>query len=548
MSTMPYKIDTNSFNPTRKKTILVIDDDPTTLNLLVNRLSNAGFSPVTTKNSAEALTLLRNQSFDLILTDLVMPEIDGFQVLSTVTHEDPELPVIIISGQAGINESIKALRLGAWDFVTKPIDVALLIHQINKALERAALLKENTNYRHKLKAEVEARTAELYKRTQELEDSNNALRHEIQTRLQIEQELTNANKRWQITFDSMPDFISIHDRDFTILHANQALIDFLGKSPEEIIGAKCCQIFHSSCTPWTTCPHRELLATGRSHTSEVNDPHLGIPLLVTVVPIRREGEIIGSIHIAKDISHQKTLEEERQKNINLESIASLCGGLAHDFNNLLTALGGYIDLASMEKRPERLTQWLGQAKMVTNLTTELTSQLLTFSKGGTPILKYISVPMLIHGNIDRFSKTLPNVKTNVNIDDDIWPISGDNEQLRTVLRNLFYNAAEAMPKGGTLTIEAHNVPEEYNCTPLNQDSVLITLRDEGIGISPQIIDRIFDPYFTTSSKGSTKGKGLGLALCHSIIRKHHGHIAVSSTENHGTTVSIYLPAIVAPTA
>ncbi|MBU4151413.1 MAG: response regulator, partial [Proteobacteria bacterium] len=182
MSTMPYKIDTNSFNPTRKKTILVIDDDPTTLNLLVNRLSNAGFSPVTTKNSAEALTLLRNQSFDLILTDLVMPEIDGFQVLSTVTHEDPELPVIIISGQAGINESIKALRLGAWDFVTKPIDVALLIHQINKALERAALLKENTNYRHKLKAEVEARTAELYKRTQELEDSNNALRHEIQTR------------------------------------------------------------------------------------------------------------------------------------------------------------------------------------------------------------------------------------------------------------------------------------------------------------------------------------------------------------------------------
>ncbi|MBA3014539.1 MAG: response regulator, partial [Desulfobulbaceae bacterium] len=182
MSTMPYQIDTNSFNPTRKKTILVIDDDPTTLNLLVNRLSNAGFSPVTTKNSAEALTLLRNQSFDLILTDLVMPEIDGFQVLSTVTHEDPELPVIIISGQAGINESIKALRLGAWDFVTKPIDVALLIHQINKALERAALLKENTNYRHKLKAEVEARTAELYKRTQELEDSNNALRHEIQTR------------------------------------------------------------------------------------------------------------------------------------------------------------------------------------------------------------------------------------------------------------------------------------------------------------------------------------------------------------------------------
>lgn len=546
MSLTPLKIDYKSLDQTSKKSILVIDDDPIVLDLLVAWLTNSGFHPVPTHDGAAGLALFQSQPFDLVLTDLVMPGIDGFEVLTTVTGEAPELPVIILSGAAGMEESIKALRLGAWDFITKPIDVTLLIHQINKALERATLLNENSKFRYDLQSIIEERTAELNKRTQELEAANSSLLNEIQIRVKTEHELTEANERWQMTFDSMPDLISIHDRDFTIIQANQALLKFVGKEPKEVIGAKCCQIFHASCTPWLTCPHRELLATGRSHTSEVNDPHLGIPLLITVAPIRRDGEIIGSIHIAKDISHQTILEEERQKNINLESIAALCGGLAHDFNNLLTALGGYIDLAIMEKRPERLTQWLGQAKMVTNLTAELTSQLLSFSKGSTPIFKYISIPMLIQGSIERLHNTLPNVKTTVKFDDDIWQACGDIDQLRTVIRNLFYNAAEAMPNGGFLSIEAHNIPKEYNISPLEQDSILLIFRDEGCGISPTIIDRIFDPYFTTSSKGSTKGKGLGLSLCHSIITKHHGQIRVSSTENKGTTVSIYLPAKVTP--
>lgn len=548
MSSAPFEIDSTHRNQTSIKKILVIDDDPIILDLLVTWLTTTGFRPVATNNGAEGLTLLRSQPFDLVLTDLVMPGVSGFEVLSTVTNEIPELPVIIISGLAGMNESINALRLGAWDFITKPIDVTLLRHQINKALERATLLKENTQYRHSLQDKIEQRTAELNKRTQELEAVNRTLLQEIQIRLQTEYDLTEANERWQTTFDSMPDFISIHDRDFTIIQANQALIEFLDKTPEEIIGAKCCQIFHDSCTPWMSCPHRELLATGRSHTSEVIDPHLGIPLLVTVAPIRREGQVIGSIHIAKNISHQKKLAEERQKNINLESIAALCGGLAHDFNNLLTALGGYIDLATMEKRPERVTHWLGQAKMVTNLTTELTSQLLSFSKGGTPVFKHISVAILLKESINQLNKTLPSVQTNLNIDEDIWPINGDNNQLRTVFRNLFYNAAEAMPGGGALTIEAHNIPKGYNVSPLEQDSILLKFSDNGIGISPNIIDRVFDPYFTTSGKGSIKGKGLGLSLCYSIIRKHHGHISVASTEKKGTAVSIYLPAEAIPPA
>jgi len=523
------------------QTILVIDDEQLILDLLASWLSTAGFHTITAQNGESGLTLFRSQPVDLVLTDLVMPEIDGLQVLATIGNENPGLPVIIVSGLGNLQDSIKALRLGAWDYISKPVDLPLLLHQINKALERAALLKENARYRQNLQIEVEQRTAQLKQRTEDLEQANLHLHREIEVRQQIEAKLQAANDQWQTTFDSMPDFLSIHDQDYTVIKTNKALAEFLGQPPENLIGKKCYQLFHGTCVPWSSCPHRELLATGKPHACEVNDPHIGRPLQVSVSPIRIDGNTIGSIHIARDISQQKKLEEERQKNKNLESISVLCGGLAHDFNNLLAALSGYIDLAKMEKVAERLPHWLDNAKMITKMAAELTKHLLIFSKGGHPVFSDVAVPLLIRDSLNIEKNGFSAVRPEVRIAEDIWPINGDHDQLRTVIRNIFYNAAEAMPDGGALTIEAHNIPRGNN-SPLDRDSVLLRFTDQGVGISPEIIDKIFDPYFTTSARGAIKGKGLGLALCHSIITKHHGLISISSTKDQGTIVSIYLPA------
>ncbi len=243
-------------------------------------------------------------------------------------------------------------------------------------------------------------------------------------------------------------------------------------------------------------------------------------------------------------------DDERQKALNLEALGALCGGLAHDFNNLLTALGGYLDLSLREPDPEAQRQWLKQAKMVNNLAVELTRQLLAFSKGGEPMLASVSVRALVGESLGHLGKAMPLLKAEERIAPDIWPVRGDYGQLRTVIRNIYYNAAEAMPEGGTLVIEAENLPAGPGggqaANPLGRDAVRISLTDHGVGIPPEIITRIFDPYFTTSPKGAAKGKGLGLALCHTIISRHQGQIDIKSQLGQGTTVSLILPAATAP--
>ncbi|MDA8419571.1 MAG: ATP-binding protein, partial [Desulfobacteraceae bacterium] len=170
--------------------------------------------------------------------------------------------------------------------------------------------------------------------------------------------------------------------------------------------------------------------------------------------------------------------------------------------------------------------------------------------GGEPMLASVSVRALVGESLGHLGKAMPLLKAEERIAPDIWPVRGDYGQLRTVIRNIYYNAAEAMPEGGTMVIEAENLPAGPGggqvANPLGRDAVRISLTDHGVGIPPEIINRIFDPYFTTCPKGAAKGKGLGLALCHTIISRHQGQIDIKSQLGQGTTVSLTLPAATAP--
>ncbi len=238
-----------------------------------------------------------------------------------------------------------------------------------------------------------------------------------------------------------------------------------------------------------------------------------------------------------DITERKKTEREYIRVQKLESISILAGGIAHDFNNLLTGIYGNIELAKTRLEPQhKAFPFLTNAMESMVDMTQLTQQLLTFSKGGDPIKEPLRIDKFLKDSA-LFSLRGSNTRLDHNgINTDLWYVSADRGQLDQVISNLIFNAKEAMPGGGIITLSA------VNKTRYQKRYVSITCRDMGVGIDPQHIDKIFDPYFTTKEIGN----GLGLASVYSIITKHEGSISVKSKLEAGTTFTILLPAIEAP--
>lgn len=233
-----------------------------------------------------------------------------------------------------------------------------------------------------------------------------------------------------------------------------------------------------------------------------------------------------------DISQQKNLESEMLKSQKLEAVGLLAGGIAHDFNNLLTGLFGGIELAQMFLEPEHKShKFLENAMRSMESATNLTKQLLTFAKGGEPVKETLHIGDLIN-EIAQFSLRGSSVTLQNQLASDLWVVKADKGQISQVISNLVINAQQAMPTGGVITLTGENV------TISESRFVKITIEDNGVGIPPQYLDKIFDPYFSTKQKGS----GLGLSITHSIINKHNGRITVDSEVGQGTMFILYLPA------
>ena len=241
-----------------------------------------------------------------------------------------------------------------------------------------------------------------------------------------------------------------------------------------------------------------------------------------------------------DISERKQVEEEIVKMQKLESISILTGGIAHDFNNVLAGIKSNIYLVKdYVDRNDKGYAYLTRAEDAVRLGKDLALKMLTFSKGGEPVKKILSAYDLITDSV-RLAMSGSNVRCEFDIPDDLWQIEADEGQLIQVISNLMINASQAMPEGGTIKVRVENIESQAEKSGLLNKGkyVKITVKDQGIGIQGEHLQKIFDPYFTTKQKGS----GLGLAIAYSIIRKHDGHITVESEMGVGTTFFIYLAA------
>ena len=241
---------------------------------------------------------------------------------------------------------------------------------------------------------------------------------------------------------------------------------------------------------------------------------------------------------------QSETELKLQRAKQMEAIGTLAGGIAHDFNNLLTAILGNINLATYTlPKDHKSYDCLVGAEKAAKKAHQLTKQLITFSQGGAPIKETAPIAEVIRESA-QFALHGSNVDCSINIPDDLWLVEMDKGQIAQVIQNLTLNADRAMPNGGSIKISCENVTKEKDPSTLQKGLyVRVVVQDQGIGIKEESLSRIFDPYYTTKEKGSTKGSGLGLAMARSIISEHGGKISVQSTENVGTTFTFYLPAI-----
>ncbi len=253
---------------------------------------------------------------------------------------------------------------------------------------------------------------------------------------------------------------------------------------------------------------------------------------------------LGRIWYFRDITANIKNEEEQLRIRKFEAIGTLAAGIAHDFNNILTAVIGNLNMASMQVNIDSPAEsFIKSAEKAALKAKELTYRLLTFSEGGTPAKKTSSIEEILIDTVE-FVLSGSRVQYDFQFEPDLWKAAFDHEQIVQVIQNLVLNSVEAMPDGGTITISCSNFVHDGNSVPaLGPGRFLkISVRDQGKGIEAENLDRIFDPYFTTSPLDRNKGKGLGLSIVHSIIKKHGGTVEVESEPGEGACFSFYLPA------
>jgi len=380
---------------------------------------------------------------------------------------------------------------------------------------------------------------------EELQQANRELTREVEARKIAEEASSHSVSLLRATIESTNDGILVVDKVGGIVDWNKRFLE-LWRIPEELILSRDDDQTLAYVIDQLTNPD-EFIAKVRNLYCRPEEESLDILRFKDGRIFERYSRpqfmnnmIVGRVWSFRDITERKKMEEEILKAQKLESLGVLAGGIAHDFNNLLTGIMGNISLAKMYVKPEeKAYARLGEAEKACDLTKGLTRQLLTFAKGGAPIKKVESMTRIIMDSAG-FVLRGSNVRCAFSLPDELWDVEVDGGQMSQVINNLIINADQAMPDGGKIAIRGENITLGNDCNlPLPEGRyVHILIRDQGIGIPGEILQKIFDPYFTTKKKGS----GLGLASVYSIIINHKGYVGAESIPGSETTFHIYLPA------
>ena len=566
-----------------KQSILIVEDEPIQAMKLQFVLEQAGYTVHAADNGMSALSFLEQNAVDLVISDVMMPEMDGYTLCRKIRQSAtmPKCLVALLTSQADPADVLSGLSVGADNYIMKPWDPKDLIVRVKQILASAAhrlrrepvealevsyrgkdyviqanrlqmlsffLTTYETQFRHS--REVASARDELALISENLEqvveERTAALSGEMEERRRAEERIAEQ----AALLDLAHDAIVVTGTDHEVLYWNKSAEKLYGWSAAESVGRGVTSLFLNDHDKVTIEARVRLLEDGRwsGEMEQVTKDGTAVIIQTSWTLVRDEkGEPKSILTISTDVSQKKKLEGQFLRAQRMESIGTLAGGIAHDLNNVLSPV-----LLSMSIFKERMKdpdslKMLGMIEESARRGADMVKQVLMFARGVQGERMVLQPRHLIREMQKIVDQSFPkNITFEMNTPSQLPCVKGDATQLHQVLLNLCVNARDAMPSGGTLrlSVEAVTLDEQYaalNPEAKPGDYVLIRASDTGSGIPPEVVDKIFEPFFTTKEVG--KGTGLGLSTVLAIVRGHEGFVRVRSQVGVGTTFEVYIPAV-----
>ncbi|MBW1802834.1 MAG: response regulator [Deltaproteobacteria bacterium] len=509
-----------------RSTVLIVDDDPRMCDSVKALLRHQGYDLNTCNSGNKAVEYIEKNAVDLVLLDMMMPDMDGHQIMDFLGQRRPETLVIVITGHASMESAIKSMKRGAYDYIRKPFDPDELLATVEHALDHKKLKDENAILNGKLEL---------------------------------------SEERYRYLVQSSPDIIYTLDEKGNFKFINRAVERLLNFKIEQLIGKHYTSIIYEEDlekAKWFFNERRtgDRTATGIKLRLKVGSEgnglkhyevrHITIELksngIYDTSPTEKDKRFLGTYGVARDISDRKRLEDQLQQARKMEAIATLAGGIAHEFNNALVGILGNLELLQVELPAiESITKYSETMRDSIHRMAHLTNQLLAYAQGGKYHSKIISLNDFLKDTLLLLKHDInPSIRVETDLSNDTHPIEADITQMQMVLSALINNAVEAMEGKGRILIATRNEEVDENFAKDNPHLKLgpyvrLTVDDDGKGMDEESRQRVFDPFFTTKFQG----RGLGMAAVYGVVKNHNGWVSVDSELGKWTTVHIYLPAI-----
>lgn len=519
--------------------ILVVDDQKINLLLMKRLLQKADLNIVCAESGDEALEKISHEDFALILLDVFMPGKSGFETAELIRQdaENAHIPIIFVTAheheKAG---EFKGYETGAVDFLYKPVEPLVLKSKVN------------------VFAELYRREKVLQQTTVELEKTMEELNNEIAIRKSAQETVRKSERKYKSLFETSRDGIAIVGLDGGLEEANTAYLNMLGYSLEELRNIKLFQFVKEG------IPDRQRLKIegqlqDYGYSEEFEFDYTGktgdtFPVLFRSWIIYDEkGKPLRCLNLVRDLSDQKRIETQLRQAMKMEAVGTLAGGIAHDFNNILAAIMGYIELAQFDISEDNQARYsLDQVLKASHRAKKLVSHILAFSRQSGHEKKPLFMQHIVKETIELLRATLPStISIKQNIHSKLISVNADPTQVHQILMNLVTNAYHAIGEAGgvvEITMDEYQRDKDGKDNLAELDPgryVRLSVQDNGCGMKPAVLAKIFDPYFTTKAAGV--GTGMGLSVVHGIIKSHGGAIYATSSPGSGSQFSIYFPVI-----